>query len=286
MYVDKNFKINKKLKHQLENQGYFVIKNFFSKKIIKNINHHVENLILNNNSFYPPRNIDYYRFNEKALKNPNGTLKVALDKFSISKGYKFFYKLTNGVSYKDPLLNIRDLKKIFLNDKFIDLMNHLFGKKCYFGNIKLATFFKNKLPKNCINYFHTDDLAYDGKKNQKTLKISIPLNVENKKNTEYMHLPINKRNLKFKKQYFEKSYLVPSLKKKIISPLIQLGDIIVFDPTNFYHAAKKPTTKIRNILYLEFVVDKKKSSKLKIFKKDFRSLSIKQRNFCTNLFKI
>jgi len=286
MYVNKNFKIDNKLIYQLENEGYFVIKKYFSKKVIQSINNKVNKLILNKNSFYPPRDINYYKSNKRALKNPNGTLKVQLDDHSINKGYKYFSKLTNGVSYKDPLLYIRNLKKIFLKDKFIDLMNHLFEKKCNFGNIKLATYFRNKLPKNCINYFHTDDLASNGKKNCKTLKISIALNIENNKYSEYMHLPINRKNLNFKKQYFEKSYLAQSIKKKIISPKIELGDIIVFDPSNFYHAAKKPTTKIRNILYLEFVLDEKKSSRLKIFKDDFRSLSIKQKLFCRNFFKI
>ena len=285
MYLDKHFKINKKLQLQINEHGYFVVKKFFSKKVIEDINRSVEKLILDKNNFYPPRNISHYKNNKKALRNPNGSLKFGLDENSIDQGYKYFYKLTNGVSYKDPLLKIRDLKKLVFKDKFIDLMIYLFQKKCYFGPLKLSTFFKNKLPKNCINFFHTDDLSFKVKKNSRSLKISIPLNVNNKKNTEYMHLPINKKKLNLKKQYFEIDSLSYNLKKKIISPKIELGDIIVFDPTNFFHSAKKPNTRIRNILYLEFVIDKKKSSNLKIFKKDFMSLSKKQKSFCQSFYK-
>ena len=118
-------------------------------------------------------------------------------------------------------------------------MEYLLQRKCYFGPLKLASFFKNKLPKNCINYFHTDDLTFFSKPNNATLKISIPLNVSNKNNTEYMHLPINKKKLNFSQQYFEKNYLKPQIRKKIISPKIELGDIIVFDPINFFHSARK-----------------------------------------------
>ena len=204
MYINKNFKINSELLNQINEQGYFVIKKYFSKKVIQSINNKVNKLILNKKNFYPPRDINYYKSNKRALKNPNGSLKVALDDYSINKGYKYFSRLTNGVSYKDPLLQIRDLKKIVFKDNFIDLMEYLLQRKCYFGPLKLASFFKNKLPKNCINYFHTDDLTFFSKPNNATLKISIPLNVSNKNNTEYMHLPINKKKLNFSQQYFEK----------------------------------------------------------------------------------
>lgn len=282
MYLNKNFTIDEKLQTQINQYGYFVVKKFFPRRIIQDINRKVEELILHKSNFYPPRNIIYYKNNKKALKNPNGSLKVGLDENSIDQGYRYFYKLTNGVSYKDPLLKIRDLKKLVFKDKFIDLMTYLFQQKCYFGPLKLATFFKNKLPKNCINFFHTDDLSFNVKKNSRSLKISIPLNVFKKKNTEYMHLPINKKKLTLKKQYFEKDSLSSKLKKKIISPKIELGDILIFDPINFFHSAKKPNNKIRNILYLEFVIDKKKSPNIKIFKKDFMLLSNKQKSFCKN----
>jgi hypothetical protein len=286
MYLNKNFKINEKVRAQIQNEGYFVIKRYFSKNIIEKINQQVEKLILDNNNFYPPRNIDYYKLNKKALRNPNGTLKMELDQSTIDKGYKFFSKFTNGVSYRDPLLKIRDLKKIVFKNKFINLMNYLFEKKCYFGPLKLATFFKNKLPKNCINFFHTDDLDSKGDIDHKSLKISIPLNIKNNEKTEYMHLPINKKKLGIKKQYFEQHWLEPNLRKKIISPKIELGDIIVFDPTNFFHAAQKPTRQIRNILYLEFVLNKKKRSKIKIYRKDISLLSKKQIKFCSSFIKV
>ena len=53
MYINKNFKINSELLNQINEQGYFVIKKYFSKKVIQSINNKVNKLILNKKIFIP-----------------------------------------------------------------------------------------------------------------------------------------------------------------------------------------------------------------------------------------
>lgn len=277
MYLNKNFKLNKELRDNFEKQGFIVLKNFFSKKIINEINQKVNKLLNNKDNFYPPRDISFYKNKKSALRNPNGTLKIALNELVIDRGYKYFSKFTNGVSFRDPLFKIDKLQFLVFQKKLIKLMDFLFDEKCFIGSLKLASFFSNKLPKNCINFFHTDELTYNGKKNPKAYKISIALNLKNNSKNHYMHLPINKKKLPFKNQYFEKKNLNKSLRKKIVSPRIEIGDIIVFDPSNFYHAANKPVNIVRNIFYIEFVTDIKKKSNLKIKTKKFLHLTNAQK---------
>ncbi len=283
MYLSKNFKLKKQLRDNFEKKGFIVLKNFFSKKVIDQINKKVNKLLNNKNNFYPPRDISFYKNKKRALRNPNGTLKISLNQSVIDKGYKYFSKFTNGVSYRDPLLKIDQIELLVFQKKLIKLMNFLFGKKCYIGSLKLASFFSNSLPKNCINFFHTDELTYSGKKNPKAYKISIALNLKNNSKNHYMHLPINKKKLPFKNQYFEKKNLDENLRKEIISPRIELGDIIIFDPSNFYHAANKPKNSVRNIFYIEFVTDIKKISNLKIKKQKFIRLTSDQRKLSSFL---
>ena len=277
MYLSKDFELKKELRDNFKKQGFIVLKHFFSKKIINEINQKVNKSLNNKNNFYPLRDISFYKNKKRVLRNPNGTLKVALNESVIDRGYKYFSKFTNGVSFRDPLLKIDKIKSLVFQKELIKLMNFLFGKKCFIGSLKLASFFSNRLPKNCINFFHTDELTYNGKKNPKTYKISIALNLKNNSRNHYMHLPINKKKLPFKNQYFEKKNLKEIYRKKIISPRIEIGDIIIFDPSNFYHAANKPCNGVRNIFYIEFLTDIKKKANLKIKTKQFLRLTSAQK---------
>ncbi len=286
MYLNKKFEINESLKKQIHNKGYLVVQNYFEPNFLRKINSKINRLLVDQNNFLPPRDIKFYKKQTKKLKSPNGTLKKTLDKKILSSGYKKFKYFTNGVSYRDPLLKIRNLKKIVFDEKFIKLMSYLIGGDIKLGPLKMATYFNNKLPKNCINYFHSDHLTADGKKMSKCLKVSISLNTGGKIGGEYMHIAKRKSKLKFNKQYFEKKLMTPELKDCLVIPKLSLGDVVVFDPTNFYHAAAKPKNK-RNMLYLEYTSKNNKNVPFptNIFKTDYKKLSKLQKKLASSFIK-
>ena len=43
------------------------------------------------------------------------------------------------------------------------------------GYIKLGIFFNNNLPKNCINFFHTDDYSKKVDEKKNVCKFTIPI---------------------------------------------------------------------------------------------------------------
>ena len=287
MYIDKNFSIDPSLKKQLLDKGFFVIKNYFKPKLLREINKKVNKLILNYENFLPPRNIKFYKKKLKNLKQPNGTLKEILDNKKLKKGHKYFKNYTNSVSYKKPLIKLKSLNKLVFDKKLTYLMRYLFNKDVKLGPIKVASFFNNNLPINCINYFHSDHLTSNGKKMPKCLKISISLNANNIIGGEYMHIAKRVNKLKFNKQYFEKKFMTDDLKNNLVTPKLSLGDIIVFDPSNFYHAATKPE-RTRNMLYLEYISLKNKNKTYPnyIDKLDYKKLSNLQKLLAIDFIKI
>ena len=68
MYIDKNFAIERSLRKQLFDKGFFVIKKYFKPKLLREINKEVNKLILNHENFLPPRNIKFYKKKIKKFK--------------------------------------------------------------------------------------------------------------------------------------------------------------------------------------------------------------------------
>ena len=83
--------------------------------------------------------------------------------------------------------------------------------------------------------------------------------------------------------YFTEDYLGRKFKKKIIYPKLSLGDVILFDPNNFFHIANKPKDSIRVILYIEFLGPKNKNlfNKVKIYKSIYKNLNLENKKLCS-----
>ena len=79
-----------------------------------------------------------------------------------------------------------------------------------------------------------------------------------------------------------------NLKKKIIYPKVSQGDVILFDPNNFFHVANKPKSSIRIILYVEFLGPKNKKlfQNVKISKSVYKGLNLENKKLCSLYQKI
>lgn len=274
-----------KIKEKFKNDGYCVLFNFFSQKKLGKIKKKIYDVIKDEKNYLPIKNIAAYSKNSRLLKGPNGKLKKNLKKFDIQKGLGNIAKKSNSISIRDPLINIMELNDIVFDNKLIKVASTILDSpKIKLGYIKLGVFFDNKLPKNCINFFHTDDLSKKVSKQNKACKFSFTLSSSSMTKNEFGILPIKKNKLKFYRQYFKTDFLSSDLQKKIIYPTLNLGDTVLFDPNNFFHVANKPKNNLRIIFYIEFFVSKNKflSSNVKIKKKIFQNLNENKKKLCSH----
>ena len=277
--------MNIKIKEKFDNEGFYILKKFFFKKKLEIIKKKIQIIIEDNNNYLPIKKISAYSKKSKLLKGPNGNLKKNLEKFEIDKGLKNISKKSNSISIRDPLLKIDELNEIIFNNKLIETASYILNsKKIKLGYIKLGIFFENNLPKNCINYFHTDDLNKEIDETKKVCKFSFTLSSNPNTKNEFGILPIKKNKLKFYKQYFNASNLQNYLKKKIYYPSLQLGDAVLFDPNNFYHVANKPKKNLRIIFYVEFLGPKNRNlfNNVKISKSTFKNLDQRKKRLCNH----
>lgn len=272
------------IKNNFDNNGFFLFKKFYSKKEILFIKKKILKIISDKNNYLPIKDISKYHKESKLLRSSNGKLKINLNESQVSKGLKYIGKKANSISIKEPLLKVKEINKFIFDKKMITIAKKILGSNnIKLGYIKLGVFFNNKLPRNCINFFHTDDYSkkVDGKKN--VCKFTIPITVPKNKVSEFGIIPIRKDFLKFYKQYFTEDYLGRKFKKKIIYPKLSLGDVILFDPNNFFHIANKPKDSIRVILYIEFLGPKNKNlfNKVKIYKSIYKNLNLENKKLCS-----
>ncbi len=273
------------LTSQFNNKGFCVINNLFNKKTLFKIKKEILKKVKTKNNFFPVKDIKYYEKINHNLRAPNGSLKKNLKNKDLNKGLSHIKYFTNSLSLKNPLINIKYLNNLIYEKRLFNIVNKIFKSKTfYLGYIKVGFFFNNQLPKNCINYFHTDDLKNRSSKDISTIKFSIALNDEDKTKSEFGIIPINKNKLSIKKQYFLKNEISKKISKKIIHPIISTGDAILFDPINFYHVANKPKKKPRIIIYIEFLRRSKKKiyNKIKIKKNFYNKLTNENKKISKN----
>ena len=84
--------MNIKIKEKFDNEGFYILKKFFSKKKLDIIKKKIQIIIEDNNNYLPIKKISAYSKKSKLLKGPNGNLKKNLEKFEIDKGLKKYFK--------------------------------------------------------------------------------------------------------------------------------------------------------------------------------------------------
>jgi hypothetical protein len=264
---------------------FFLLKKFYSKKKIFFIKKKIFKIINDKNNYLPIKNVSKYNKKSKLLRSSNGKLKINLNERQVSNGLEYIGKKANSISIKEPLLKVKEINKLIFDKKMIAIARKILGSNdIKLGYIKLGIFFHNKLPKNCINYFHTDDLSKKVNENKKVCKLSFSFLKSSEGVGEFGIIPIKKDKLKFYKQYFTKDYLEKNIRNKIIFPKVSLGDSVIFDPNNFYHTANKPKKFIRIMFYVEFLGPKNKIlfQNVKISKSVYNKLDANKKKLCAN----
>ncbi len=182
-------------------------------------------------------------------------------------------------------MSVKELNDVVFSNKLVKIASIVLGSsRIKLGYIKLGVFFSNRLPKNCINYFHTDDLSKKIKKLNEVCKFSFTLSNNSHSKNEFGILPIKKNKLEFYKQYFTESDMKKHLQKELVYPNLKLGDAVVFDPNNFYHVANKPKNNLRIIFYVEFLGPKNKNlfNNVKIERSVFKKLDQNKKKLCSH----
>jgi hypothetical protein len=266
----------------LNQKGLCVVRNLINKNDINLIKYKILKNLKNPNKILVAKNIKKSLLHGQSVSTFTKDFKYNLNKKEILNGYKSYAKLTNRILLKDPLLNYRELNKFIFNKKIINICEKFFRKPAKLGFIAFNCDFKNNLPKNDINLFHTDDSSSikTDKKNT-MLKIAIPFHLKDNSFFEYRHIGLHKKKLKFFKQYFSKNDLDPKQKKFIINPRIRSGDAAIFDPNNFFHCGEKTKYPVRIVLTIVYIQSKcylkNKAKNIKIHITDFNGLDSYQK---------
>ena len=80
-----------------------------------------------------------------------------------------------------------------------------------------------------------------------------------------------------------KKELNSNQKKYILNPKVKSGDIVIFDPNNFYHCGEKTKYPVRIVLTVVYIQSKcylrNKAKNIKIYSTDFNRLDTYQKKF-------
>jgi len=289
-----NLKKKKKKKQILHKDGFVVIKNFLKIKTISKIQKDVKKKINNLSYLKIPSNIKaisekkktykpaswlpkkyHTKFKGDQFKQPTGEINIKVKPHILKKGYKYYSKFTNSIEFKNPLINFTEINKIIFNKDLFAIAKTYLKSTPYLGYVALRCHFKNNLPNNDFNLYHTDGRTKITKKDFKLLKFLVPFHLEKKQLIEFNQVVYRRNKIKsedfYKYQYSNKNELPRYLKNKIVKPNVKKGDAFFFDPDNFFHNATKPK-KLRIMLYIIFI--KKKNYMIPKTKKIFISRDI------------
>ena len=225
-------------------------------------------------------------FERGELKQPTGEMSKKLNGKEISKGYKYYGKLTNSIEFKDSLINFPEIIKIVFNENAIEVAENFLKSKAYLGYVALRCHFNNNLPGNDFNLLHTDGRNKVTQSKNKLLKFLVPFHLKNNEQIEFGQILFKRNKISskefYKLQYSKISKWSPKIKKFFLRPKVFSGDAQFFDPDNFFHNAAKPK-KLRVMLYIIYIKSGNyminKTKKIRIKKSLFDKLSNKQRFF-------
>jgi hypothetical protein len=181
---NKRFYLNeyKKIDLFLKKYGVAVVKNFIKKNDIDDVKKKAQYLLNCPKYLGPANNLKKMLKKNKnsvnAFKNAILNLKNYLKFKDLSKGYKFYSKLTNSIEIINPLINFPVINKYIFNNSLIKISQHYLKKKSIkILYVALRCHFKNNLPISDFNFFHTDDRKFFSKKNNSFLKLLIPFHL-------------------------------------------------------------------------------------------------------------
>ena len=277
----------KKLK-DLKNNGFCILKNVFSKKLIDEINLDFQKNIKDLKNISIPRDL---RFKKKyKTEDPESINIKKLDKKLFLKGEKKFRNYTDNIKLRDPLINIKKIIDCALNKKLINITSNYFGCIPYLTFAKCVKNYQNKIDDHDTQYFHIDENSV------KLLKVFIYLNdVDSKLDGPFYYIKKSFKNIQ--RKWGQRARWDPKYLKKIygfenFKPLLaKKGDVIIANTVAF-HKGLKPVRKDRNIIilnygiHLDFTFNNKLDIAANILKKDFQKFSPADQSILSLLNKI
>ena len=266
---------------ELNSNGFTIIRNFFDKKILKNISDKTDKFISNGQKLEGVRdNLRELRENKKFFE------RIWLNNEQIKEMSKTKLRnTTNGISIKDPLINNSEIIKVISSVKFIKLLFAYYECIPELTYIKIRKAFANKLPANDTQFFHRDSGSF------KLLKAVIYLNDVDintgpftfvKGSTRKFDFP--KHKLRFKDHEIASHYGKSNIKHLTA----KRGDLVLANTTGF-HKGLKPKLKDRNVCIANFCVHDELGfsyDKIKIKKNKYNNLNHIQKHIFKNLNKV
>ena len=264
--VEVEKKDKKKLK-ELNQYGYCILKNVFSKKEIKSLNLEFQKQVKNLKNISVPRDLRSQKKDIEHIYLPK------IDKKTFQAGEKKFRNYTDSVKLKDPLINLPSLINFSLNKRILALISNYFGCMPYLTFLKCVKTYKNKIKEHDTQHFHIDDNSI------KLLKVFIYLNdVNSRADGPFYYIKKSFKNIKKKwgkKVRWEDDYLKAQYGSKNFIPILaKKGDVIIANTVAF-HRGLKPVKKDRNIviinygMHIDFTLNNKFDITSNILKKDF-----------------
>jgi hypothetical protein len=253
----------------LKKNGYCILKNVFSKKLINDLNFKFQAQIKNLDNISIPRDL------RKRKKNIESIYSSKIDKDIFISGEKKFRNFTDSIKLKDPLINLPELIDCSLNKRIISMCSNYFDCIPYLTFLKCVKTYKNKIKEHDTQHFHIDENSV------KLLKVFIYLNdVNSKQDGPFYYVQksfknINKKwgqNARWNESYLKKIYG----KKNFIPILAKRGDVIIANTVAF-HRGIKPMKKDRNIailnygMHIDFTFNNKFDITSTILKKQYKN---------------
>ena len=247
----------------LKENGCEIWNNYLSKKTVDNIIEKANYFFDKNLNLGAAVNVGSLKENElttygaarKEVEQNNKNFYLKEQDFN--KGVEFYRNLTNGISIKEPLLNINKISQIVSDENILNLVReYLNEKKVYIGFIKLRRFFCNNLPDFDTNYFHFDDNS------DKILKCIIYLNdIITADDGSFVYVKNSHINPMPSKQEYIGKYartddqIIEFYGKDSIVKVLGGKGTILFADTLGYHKGIKPKNRDRYILYVNYVLE-------------------------------
>lgn len=273
-----------KMKLNLQDNGFKNVGLIIKPNKAKKLKDKIDFFFKNNLNLGPAVNIKNLAKSQMVLNGESrkkfDKKKIYLNKLDFKKGTKFIRKMTNGVSIKQPILNLPELINICTDLKVVSAIQKYFQtKNLYIGYVKVRRFFKNRLPEFDTNFFHYDD---NGKN---LVKLVLYLNNINSKNDGPFVYVINSKTNKPKiKQNKINKYMIPEKEvskfygKKLVKEAYGVAGSGFLADTIGFHKGIKNTSKDRYVVYINYVTNREYNGKGERLKISSQHLKLLKKN--------
>lgn len=229
--------------HQLNNQGFAILKKAIDPQFVLSIKKDFDDCIRNGQNISRPRNISHYTSSKHHLEAPK------LSDADFFKGVDHYRNLVCNLQMRDPLIHSRGILEMALGNLLLDVSAAYLDCVPALGYVKAVRSFANDLPAFDTQAFHIDESA------AKMIKAFVYLNDVDIDTGPFCYV---KGSIKNRDQFWGQKdrwsdeELAELYGKEAVLPLTaNVGDVIFADTTAF-HRGLKPTKNDRYIVIFNY----------------------------------